>query len=109
MPRRTVSLGDITMARLTPEQLEKLKALEAEMDGIRLLAVDHVDALFAVEAKMAPRVWIPVHQVYRDIPGLRSYFQDRDEAMLTKNALKDLLRHGKASDERKRPIRVRKV
>jgi hypothetical protein len=110
MSKLKVPLAEITMARLGPEQLEKLKALEAELGGeVRLLAVEKAASLYALEAKISPQAWIPVHQVYPEIEGLRGYYSDREEAAVTKASLKSLLRYATDIRERKRPIRIRKL
>ena len=102
-------MADIRMADLTPEELKEVRALEEKLGGICLLAVEKSEALYAVEAKMEANVWMTVDRVYPEIKHLKSYYDNKEDALLAKSALKNLIRGGRRVREKKRPIRVRQL
>ncbi|MFH1091410.1 MAG: hypothetical protein V1742_07560 [Pseudomonadota bacterium] len=97
------------LANLKPEELEEIKALEAKLGGVCLVAVEKAEALYAVEAKLAPDHWAPVDQVYPEIENLKSYFASGDDAAAAKGALKSLLAGKRNFKAGKRPIRVKRI
>ncbi|MBU2550895.1 MAG: hypothetical protein KKB20_20965 [Proteobacteria bacterium] len=102
-------MREMKPADLTPQELAEIKALEARLGRVCLVAVRPVEAMYAVEAKLEPNVWVPVDQVYPEFENLNSYYQDREDAAATKTALKNLLRGRTDLKSRRRPIRVRRI
>jgi len=99
-------LPELKIASLTEQDLRAVQGLEADLGGrYCLLVVEKPQVLYAVEAKMAPNEWRPVNEVY-PIENLRSFFQDKTDALAAKASLKSLLIANK-DRYRKRPLRVR--
>ncbi len=99
----------IRIAKLTEEQLAQIKEVEKKLENICLVAVERQDALFVLEAKLAPNHWELVSEVYPEIEGMSSYFSSKEDALLAKSSLKNLLKVLKARGVVKRPIRIRKL
>jgi hypothetical protein len=100
---------ELKIAELSLKDIEAIKALEKELGDVCLVAVERKDAIFLLEAKMAPNVWEPVDKVYPEIKGLKVFYSDEDTAKLAKSALKSLLNAKKSEQIQKRPIRIRKI
>ena len=81
-------MKNLKMAALNTEDLEEIRSLEKKLGDICLIAVEKSDAIFALEAKVAPNVWEPVDQVYPDIENLRAYYADEKTAHLSNNLSK---------------------
>lgn len=101
--------ADIKIAELSAEDMEAIRTLEKRLGDICLIAVKKGDALYALEAKMAPNVWEPVDKVYPEIENLKAYYADEDAAKLSKGALKSYLIASKKYKGLKRPIRIKKI
>ncbi len=99
----------IKIANLTEEQIAQIKEVEEKLENVCLVAVEKQDAIFVLEAKLAPNQWEPISNVYPEIDGMSSYFSTRDDALLAKSSLKNLLKALKAKGVVKRPIRIRKL
>jgi hypothetical protein len=76
-------------------------------DRVCLLAVEKEDALYVLEAKMAPNRWKRIDRVYPEIENLKAFFQQHEDAHDAKAALKSFLNSGRAKHLQKRPIRIR--
>lgn len=102
---------DIKIAKLNPEDLAVIKALERKLgDNICLVAVERREVIYALEAKLAPNQWQRVDETYPEIEGLRAYFSDYDKAKEAKNALKSYLGSPQAKRLlKKRPLRIRQI
>lgn len=102
---------DLKMAVLDSKDLEMIQRLEKKLGpDIRLVAVQHKDVLYVLEAKMAPNVWDRVDFVYPEIKGIKAYYNNPDVAKEAKGWLKGFLINNNLSPKpRKRPIRVRQV
>lgn len=99
---------DLKIARLTPRDIEAIRAFEKTLDArVCLVAVEHEAALYVLEAKLGPNDWQRVDTVYPEIEGIRAYFTDPEAARLAKSALKSFLLSKKAAALIKRPIRIR--
>ncbi|HDM77609.1 MAG TPA: hypothetical protein ENG51_14230 [Deltaproteobacteria bacterium] len=99
----------IKIAKLTEEQLAEIREIEKKFENICLVAVEKQDALFVLEAKLAPNHWELVSEVYPEIEGMNSYFSSKEDALLAKSSLKNLLKVLKSKGIVKRPIRIRKL
>ncbi|HEC31127.1 MAG: hypothetical protein DRG59_07680 [Deltaproteobacteria bacterium] len=99
----------IKIAELTEEQLAEIREIEKKFENICLVAVEKQDALFVLEAKLAPNHWELVSEVYPEIEGMNSYFSSKEDALLAKSSLKNLLKVLKSKGIVKRPIRIRKL
>ena len=102
-------MADLRMANLTQEDLEEIRLLENRLGGVCLVAVEPINALYVVEAKTAPNCWQGVDLVYGEISQLKSYFREKEDALLAKTTLKNLLKSGRLPNARKFPLRVRKI
>ena len=102
-------MKNLKMADLNTEDLEEIRSLEKKLGDICLIAVEKSDAIYALEAKIAPNVWKPVDQVYPDIENLRAYYSDEETAHLSKGALKSFLHSNTHYKKLKKPVRVRKI
>ncbi len=102
---------DIKIARLSPEDIAVIRALERKLgDNICLVAVEKKEVIYALEAKLAPNQWRRVDQVYPEIEGLKAYFSDYDKAKDAKNSLKSYLLSPKAKRLfKKYPLRIRQI
>ena len=105
------AMDDLTIAVLTPEDLETIRALERKLGpNIRLVAVETKDVLYALEAKMAPNLWQRVDTAYPEIQGIKAYYADHEAAREAKGWLKGfLISNNLAPKPVKRPIRIRQV
>lgn len=97
------------IAELDPEALEAIRELEEKLGHICLLAVEKNEALYVLDAKLAPNHWESIEQVYPEIDNLKAFYGTEEEARLAKGALKNYLIAGKKRGIVKRPIRVRKI
>ncbi|WP_419661658.1 uncharacterized protein Dvar_20930 [Desulfosarcina variabilis str. Montpellier] len=104
-------LDDLKIARLSPEDLETVKALEKKLgSNIRLVAVETKSVLYALEAKMAPNQWQRVDTVYPEIKNIKAYYPREELAKEAKGWLKGFLINNNLNPKpRKRPIRIRQV
>jgi hypothetical protein len=102
---------DIKIANLSLEDIATIRALEKKLgDNICLVAVERKDVLYALEAKVSPKLWCPVDEVYPEIEKLRAYYSVYDDAKDAKAALKGYLIAQKAASKViKRPIRIRQI
>jgi hypothetical protein len=100
---------DLKYAELSRETIQTIRDFEKQLGDICLIAVHKADALFVLEAKMAPNEWMRVDEVYPEIENLKAYFSDEDTAKLAKGALKSFLGSHKDYKKKKRPIRIRKI
>ncbi len=98
----------LSFPEISPEKLEKIKKLEKELGNICLVAVERPMAIYVLEAKIDKNQWVPVDQFYPEIEGLKSYYQNYEDAKLAKAGLKSLL-IARAKEMDKRPIRIRKI
>jgi hypothetical protein len=105
--RRTVK--KISLADLSEEELQAVKALEKELGRVCLVAVEPKEALYAVEAKLGPNSWVPVSRAFPELSGLASYYADREDAQAAKSSLKSLLAGRPELKRIKKPIRIRKI
>lgn len=101
-------MDQIRMAQLNEEDIRAIRSLETRLGRVCLLAVEPRDAIYVLEAKMAPNLWKPVDQVYPEIEDLRAYYLDEESARISKSSLKRFLT-AKDTKNGKRPIRIRKV
>jgi hypothetical protein len=101
--------SDLKIAELSSKDIEAIRALEKKLGDVCLVAVERKDAIYMLEAKMAPNLWEPVDQVYPAIKGLKVFYSDEDTAKLAKSALKSLLNAKKSEEIQKRPIRIKKI
>jgi len=99
----------LKLANLTKDQLNEIKEIEKKLENVCLVAVEKQDALFVLEAKLAPNHWELANKVYPEIEGMSSYFTTMDDAKLAKSSLKNLLKVLKTRGVVKRPIRIRKL
>ena len=97
------------IAEIPPEALEAIQELEEKLGNICLLAVEKNEALYVLEAKLAPNHWESIEQVYPEIENLKAFYSTEDEARLAKGALKNYLIARKKRGIEKRPIRLRKI
>ncbi len=96
------------IAQLGEKELEIIRTTEESLNGnICLLAVEKVERLYVLEAKVAPHVWERVDRVYAEIEGLRAYYCTEDDAKLAKASLKSLLQGRWKNRVAKYPIRIR--
>lgn len=104
-------LDELTIATLSPADLETIRALEAKLGpNIRLVAVETKDVLYALEAKIAPNQWQRVDTVYPEIKNIRAYYADPNAAKEAKGWLKGFLINNNLTPKpKKRPIRIRQV
>lgn len=102
------AVSHLKPATLTPEQREKLMALEDKL-GFCLFAVENVESLYVLEAKLAPNVWHKVTKVYPDIKDLKDFYLEREDAHNAKSRLKRILGTKPEYRSRKKPIRNRKI
>ena len=104
-------LEDLTIATLSPEDVETIQRLEKKLGpNIRLVAVEAKDVIYALEAKMEPNEWQRVDTVYPQIKDFKAYYAVYEDAKTAKGLLKDFLNSNKLDPKpRKRPIRIRQV
>lgn len=104
-------LDELNIATLNAEDIETIRALEKKLGpGIRLVAVETKDVLYALEAKMAPNEWQRVDTVYPEIKGIKAYYSRQETAKEAKGWLKGfLINNNLVPKPRKRPIRIRQV
>jgi hypothetical protein len=102
---------DIKIAKLDPEDIAVIKALEQKLgENICLVAVEKKDVIYALEAKLAPNKWQRVDQTYPQIEGLKAYYSDYDKIKDAKNSLKSYLLSPKAKRFLKKyPLRIRQI
>lgn len=98
------------IAKLKPEEIEAIRKLE-ETFGNRfcLLAVEKLEGLYVLEAKVAPNVWERIDKVYPQLEGLKVYYTSEDDAKIAKASVKSLLSGKLKGLVEKRPIRIRKL
>lgn len=100
----------LRIANLKPEEIEAIRRLEESLGNrFCLLAVEKVEQLYVLEAKIAPNVWERVDKVYPQIEGLKAYYCSEEDAKLAKSSLKALLTGKLKGSLEKRPIRIRKL
>jgi hypothetical protein len=101
-------MPQLKIARLSPEDLEAIRAFEKTLEGnVCLVAVEPEEALYVLEAKMGPNDWRRVDRVYTEIGAAGAYFTDLDAARAAKSSLKGFLLSRKAFGIVKRPLRIR--
>ncbi len=99
---------NVKVAQLPPEDLEAIRAFEKTLGGnVCLLAVEKSEALYVLEAKLAPNRWQRVDRVYPEIDDLRAFYDRHQDAHSAKAALKGYLNSSGARQLTKRPIRIR--
>lgn len=105
------AMDELTIAALSPEDLETIRTLERKLGpNIRLVAVETKDVLYALEAKIAPNQWQRIDTAYPEIQGLKAYYADHEAAKEAKGWLKGfLINNTLAPKPLKRPIRIRQV
>jgi hypothetical protein len=105
------ALEDLTIASLSPEDLETIRVLEKKLGPtIRLVAVEAKDVIYALEAKIAPNQWQRVDAVYPEINDIKAYFAELAAAKEAKGWLKGFLINNTLNPRpQKRPIRIRQV
>lgn len=98
------------IVKLKPEEVEAIRRLE-ENFGNRfcLLAVEKVESLYVLEAKVASNVWERIDKVYPELEGLKAYYSSEEDAKLAKASVKSLLAGKLKGLVEKRPIRIRKL
>ena len=106
MPEK--DLHAFKVADLDDQDINAIKELEKQLKDTCLIAVEKKEALYVLEAKLAPNQWERVDKVYSEIKDLKAYYPDEESAKISKGALKNLLQ-SKKMKEKKKPIRVRKV
>jgi len=99
----------LKMAELNIGDLEQIKILEKKLGDICLIAVEKEDALYVLEAKVAPNKWAHVDMVYPEIENLKAYYGTEETAKLSKGALKSFLISNTKYKNQKRPVRIRKI
>jgi len=63
-----------------------------------------------LEAKIAPNEWKRVDHIYKEVPDIKAYFRNENDAKLFKSKLKAYLKqYGNKTNLKKRPIRLRKI
>lgn len=104
-------MDDFTIAKLSPREIETLKALERKLGpDVRLVAVQETAVLYALEAKVAKSLWQRVDLAYPEIDDLKAYYTDKDQAKDAKAALKSLLIGNRIKTNlSKRPLRIREI
>ncbi len=99
---------NVKVAQLHPEDLEAIRNFEKTLKGnICLLAVEKSEALYVLEAKLAPNRWQRVDRTYPQINDLAAFFDSHQDAHDAKAALKAYLNSTGARHLTKRPIRIR--
>jgi hypothetical protein len=99
---------NVKVALLSPEDLEAIRHFEKTLKGnVCLLAVEKNEALYVLEAKLAPNRWQRVDRAYPEIKELRAYFDSHQDAHDAKAALKAYLNSAGARHLTKRPVRIR--
>jgi hypothetical protein len=99
---------NVKVAQLPPEDLEAIRAFEKTLSvNVCLLAVERNEALYALEAKLAPNRWQRVDRTYPEIAGLKAFYDNHEDAHEAKAALKAYLNSKAARELAKRPIRIR--
>ncbi len=99
---------NVKVAQLLPEDLEAIRNFEKTLKGdVCLLAVEKSEALYVLEAKLAPNRWQRVDRSYPEIDDLRAFFDSHQDAHDAKAALKAFLNSTGARHLTKRPIRIR--
>ena len=96
------------VAKIDEQDIAAIKELEKLLKDTCLIAVEKKEALYVLEAKLAPNAWERVDKVYPEIKDVKAYYPDEESAKLSRGALKNLLQSAKMK-EKKKPIRVRKV
>ncbi len=104
-------VDDLTIAKLSPGEIETLQALERKLGpDIRLVAVQKASVLYALEAKIEKSVWRRVDRAYPEIEGLKAYYANQEQAKDAKAALKSLLIGNRIETQlKKKPIRIREI
>jgi hypothetical protein len=104
-------LEKITIVNLSEEYLKAIRDLEKKIgDDVCLVAIHKRDVLYVIEAKLSPNVWNRVDIVYPEIKNLKSYYNDYNNAKLSKSSLKTFLINNKVKlNLIKRPIRIRQI
>lgn len=104
-------LDDLKIAKLSPEDLDTVRALEKKLGpNIRLVAVETKAVLYALEAKMSPNEWQRVDTVYPEIKDIKAYYAQEEAAKEAKGWLKGFLINNNINPRpKKRPIRIRQV
>lgn len=98
------------IAKLKPEEIEAIRRLEENLGNrFCLLAVEKLESLYVLEAKVAPNAWERIDKVYPEIEGLKAYYLSEEDARLAKASIKSLLMGKLRGSLEKRPIRIRKV
>ncbi|MBL0715308.1 MAG: hypothetical protein JJV98_16585 [Desulfosarcina sp.] len=99
---------NVKVAKLHAEDLEAIRAFEKTLGGnVCLLAVEKSEALYVLEAKLAPNRWHRVDRVYLEITDLKAFYDRHEDAHTAKAALKTFLNSTAARNITKRPIRLR--
>ena len=99
---------NVKVAALTPEDLEAIRTFEKTLSGdVCLLAVEKSEALYVLEAKLAPNRWQRVDHTYPEINHLKAFHDRHEDAHEAKAALKAFLNSAGARNITKRPIRIR--
>jgi hypothetical protein len=97
------------IAQINDEDLQTIRSLEKALGNrVFLVAVEGNEALYVVEAKLAPNVWQRVDEVY-PMENLRAYYDKKEDAFAGKASLKSLLNGRLKGKLQKRPLRVRQV
>ncbi len=99
---------NVKVASLPPEDLEAIRTFEKTLSSnICLLAVEKSEALYVLEAKLAPNRWQRVDRAYPEISDLKAYYGHHQDAHDAKASLKAFLNSAGARSLTKRPIRIR--
>ena len=99
---------NVKVAQLPPEDLEAIRNFEKTLSGnVCLLAVEKSEALYVLEAKLAPNQWQRVDRTYPEIDDIKAFFDRHQDAHDAKAALKAFLNSAGARQITKRPIRIR--
>ena len=99
---------NVKVAQLQPEDLEAIRAFEKTLrSNVCLLAVEKSEALYVLEAKLAPNRWQRVDRAYPEIADLKAFYDRHQDAHSAKAALKAYLNSAGARKITKRPIRIR--
>lgn len=99
---------NVKVASLPPEDLEAIRAFEKTLSSdVCLLAVEKSEALYVLEAKLAPNRWRRVDKTYPEISDLKAFYDRHQDAHEAKAALKAFLNSAGARNITKHPIRIR--
>ena len=104
-------LDDLKIAKLSPEDLDTIRALERKLGpNIRLVAVETKCVLYALEAKLGPNRWQRIDTVYPQIKDIKAYYAQEALAKEAKGWLKGFLINNTLNPKpEKRPIRIRQI